>query len=113
MHLLFSLRENEHSLQRDLAKTQLLYDKMQYMNMESQDSPSVLYKWSKDEMIYNCDRDFSIYKLAGAYGLLDNLPRMCENYSNGCYRSCVVNRNQPMLKTKYMRFQIFTFRKVA
>lgn len=40
---------------------------------------------------------------------------MCENYTKG-YSSCDLcaeNRNQPMLKTKYIRYQIFTFRKVA
>ena len=40
---------------------------------------------------------------------------MCDNYFNGrCSCDlCVKNRNQPMLKTHYICFQIVKFRKVA
>lgn len=114
IHFLFSLRENDYSLKRDLKKTQMLYEYwMQYLGMESQDSPNRLFKWKNDELIYNCDRDFGVYNLGEAYKLLENLPEMCENYTAGRCCACAENRTQPMLRTKYMRFQIFTFREAA
>lgn len=114
VHLLFSMRENEYSLKCDMEKTRCMYDFMEMLSMRCE-RPAGAYFYGTEGMIYDNDRDFSAYRVRRAYELLDNLSCMCEDYNNGCCSCpfCEANRNQPMLKNKYMRYQIFTFRRVA
>lgn len=114
VHFLFSMRANQYSLDRDRAKTDKICAAIRDTGMMPDVKSGSLYK-GLDKMIYNCDSDFNIDGLQSTYDMLNKLPYMCDNYLNGC-RSCELcaeNRNQPMLKTKYIRYQIFTFRKVA
>ncbi len=114
VHFLFSMRANQYSLDRDMAKTEKICKAIMELGMVPAAETGCLYE-GLDKMIYNCDQDFCIDKLNSAYYLLNNLHDMCENYTKGYSPCdlCAENRNQPMLKTKYIRYQIFTFRKVA
>lgn len=114
VHLLFSVRENEYSLKRDIAKTRCLYGFMEDLGMECELTADSYY-CGIEKVIDKSDSDFSINRVQGAYELLRNLSGMCERYNNGCCSCCFCkeNRNYPMLNNKYMRYQVFTFRKVA
>lgn len=114
VHFLFSMRANQYNLDCDMAKTQKISESIMELGMVPDTEACALYE-GLDKMICNCDRDFSIDELNGAYNLLNNLPYMCDNYneSNRVCERCRENRTQPMLKAKYMRYQIYTFRKVA
>ena len=97
-----------------MAKTDKICAAIRDAGMMPDGKSGGLYK-GLDKMIYKCDRDFNIDGLQKTYDMLNNLPYMCDNYHSGCCSCdlCAENRNQPMLKTNYIRFQIFTFRKVA
>ena len=114
VHFLFSMRANQYSLDRDMAKTDKICAEIRAAGMMPDGKSGSLYT-GPDKMIYNCDSDFNIDRLKKSYDMLNNLPYMCDNYHSGCCSCdlCAENRNQPMLKTKYIRYQIFTFRKVA
>lgn len=114
VHFLFSMRANQYSLERDMAKTDKICAAIRAAGMMPDGKSGSLYT-GPDKMIYNCDSDFNIDRLKKSYDMLNNLPYMCDNYHSGCCSCdlCAENRNQPMLKTKYIRYQIFTFRKVA
>lgn len=112
VHLLFSMRDNKYNQDLDMAKTKKICAAVKEVGMLLESS--TLYK-GVEKMVYNCAKDFAIDELQDTYNLLNNLPYMCDNYIIGrCSCDlCEKNRNQPMLKTKYIRYQIFTFRKVA
>ena len=103
VHFLFSMRENNGSLDRDLSKTRMLYDTMLAMGMISNDSPekdAVIDGLNK--RVYECDSDFNYNYVKAPYALLRRV--LITSGVKGV-------RIDPMLKNKYMRLQIFTFRK--
>lgn len=112
VHLLFSMRDNKYNQDLDMAKTKKICAAVKEVGMLLESS--TLYK-GVEKMVYNCGKDFAIDELQDTYNLLNNLPYMCDNYIIGrCSCDlCEKNRNQPMLKTHYIRFQIVKFRKVA
>lgn len=114
IHIMFSLRASQNNLEQDLEKTNRFYNRMSALGLYSDDDSATIYR-GEDKMIYFSDRDFNVYDLKEAYNLLENLANECKNYNRFNYtcKLCHETRNQPMLKCKYMKYQIFTFRKAA
>ncbi len=103
VHFLFSMRENSGSLERDLGKTRMLYDTMAAMGMITDDAPEAVIR-GENKLVYECDKDFNYTYVKKPYNMLKDLL-----IKSGAARQGV--RTEPMLKNKYMRLQIFTFRK--
>lgn len=103
VHFLFSMRENNGSLERDLSKTRMLYDTMLAIGLLTNDSPKAVIR-GIDERVYECDNDFNYNAVKTPYAVLK---KFLIGYSAGARGI----RIAPMLKNKYMRLQIFTFRK--
>lgn len=115
VHFLFSMRAYKDNLKDDKSKAKKICEAIMELGMAPDADNGIVYE-GENKKIYYSDRDFWIGKLMnGTYDMLYNFPMLCENYTKGIC-SCAMcnnNTNRPMLNAMYMRYQIFTFRKVA
>ncbi len=109
-HILISLRENSHSMDIDMERTEKLINSIKKNNYATNKSArNYTYYIDKQRGIKGIDYSFDYPNEAKA--LLNRLSSECNNYSF-CEESCenVLNRN-PRLTVGQTMYQIFTFRK--
>lgn len=111
---LFSLRTDEGSLARDLAKTKLFYNAMRECGFQTDDSPMVAASFNdkyKDQKI--CDLDHGFRHPWRVVNFLKDLHTHCVNYDGDCCEDDCESRldRWPVLKCKKMMWQLFQFRR--
>lgn len=111
---LFSLRTDERSLNRDIEKTNLIYDAMIECGFQTKDKPTVVASFNdkyKDKKICELDNEF---KHPGeVVNFLKDLHTRCANYDGDCCKGdCEARLDRwPVLKCRKMMWQLFTFRR--
>lgn len=109
---LFSLRTDDGSLARDIAKTELFYNAMIKCGFQTEDSPTVTTSFNKEyKDLKICDRDHEFRHPWRVVNFLKDLHIHCVNYAGDCCENDCESRldRWPVLKCQKMKWQLFRF----
>lgn len=113
VYFLFSLRTDKASMNIDMIRTSLIYDTLIEMGFSTKDKKDVyisIKDESQDKKIYEIDNSF--VQPSNVIGYLKDLPQKCNDLkSDNCKNNCL--ERMPILKCRYMKYQIFSFERVG
>lgn len=113
VYFLFSLRTDKDSMNIDMKRTGLIYDaliKMGFITKDKRDVYFSIIDESQDKKIYEIDNSFC--QPANVISYLADLSNKCNDLKeNKCNDSCL--DRWPILKCRYMKYQIFSFERVG
>ena len=109
VYFMFSLRTDEDSMNIDMKRTGLIYDALIEKGFITKDKRDVYFSIideSQDKKIYEVDNSFC--QPANVISYLVNLSNKCNDLKeNKCNDNCL--DRWPILKCRYMKYQIFSF----